>query len=204
MFRIGLTGGMGSGKSEVARTLRGLGAHVIEADAVARDLVAPGTDVLDRIVDAFGTSVLATDGTLDRRALADAAFSSEEGTARLNAITECALVDEIVRRAEEFERRCPDDVLVIDAALLVQWDVLDMFDVVLVVRAPVESRVRRLVDAGFAEEDVRKRIQSQLPDDTMLAAADRVIDNEGTIEELRAAAAGFWESLPVNTQEDTR
>jgi len=86
----------------------------------------------------------------------------------------------------------------------VQWDVLDMFDVVLVVRAPVESRVRRLVDAGFAEEDVRKRIQSQLPDDTMLAAADRVIDNEGTIEELRAAAVGFWESLPVNTQEDTR
>ena len=202
MFRIGLAGGMGSGKSEVAARLRELGALVIEADAVARDMVAEGTDTLAAIVDAFGESVLAADGGLDRAALADIAFSSEERTSTLNAITHPPLIREIVRRSEELTRRSPSGVLVVDAALLVQWDVLDMFDAVLVVHAPSDLRVRRLVDVGFAEEDVRRRMRSQLPDDVMLAAADVVVENEGSIEELRAAVDDFWESLPGNLRED--
>jgi dephospho-CoA kinase len=204
MFRIGLTGGMGSGKSEVARSLAELGAHVIEADAVARDLVAPGTDTLRAIAAEFGESVLNADGSLDRRALAAAAFGSAEATSRLNAITERPLIDEIVRRAEELSRRHPGGVLVVDAALLVQWDILDLFDHVLVVRAAADVRVGRLVAAGFGEDDVRKRIASQLPEETMLEAADTVIENEGTIEELRARVAAFWESLPAGTTEDER
>jgi dephospho-CoA kinase len=195
---------MGSGKSEVAARLRELGALVIEADAVARDMVAEGTDTLAAIVDAFGESVLADDGGLDRAALADIAFSSEERTNTLNAITHPPLIREIVRRSEELERRSPSGVLVVDAALLVQWDVLDLFDTVLVVHAPIELRVRRLVDAGFVEEDVRRRMRSQLPDDVMLAAADVVVENEGSIEELRAAVDDFWESLPGNQREDRR
>jgi len=198
MFRIGLTGGMGSGKSAVAARLSELGALVIEADAVARDIVAEGTEVFAAIVDAFGESVLDDDGGLDRRALAAAAFSSEERLRALNALTHPALIREIVRRSEELERENPSDVLVVDAALLVQWDVLDLFDVVLVVHAPSDLRVRRLVDVGFAEEDVRRRMQSQLPDDAMLAAADVVVENGGSIEELRAAVDDFWQSLPGN------
>ena len=204
MFRIGLAGGMGSGKSEVAARLSELGALVIEADAVARDVVAEGTEVFAAIVDAFGESVLADDGGLDRGALAAAAFSSEERTGVLNAITHPALIGEIVRRSEELERDGPSGVLVVDAALLVQWDVLDMFDVVLLVRAPTELRVRRLVEAGFEEEDVRRRMRSQLPDDVMLAAADVIIENEGSVEELRVAVDDFWESLSVNRREDER
>ena len=197
-MRIGLCGGMGSGKSEVAARLSELGALLIDADAVARDIVARGTPVLAAIVDAFGESVLADGGDLDREALAGAAFASEERTSVLNAITHPALIGEIVRRSEELERRSPSGVLVVGAALLVQWNVLDMFDVVLVVQAPKELRVRRLVETGFGEEDVRRRMQSQLPDDVVLSAADVVIGNEGSIEELRAAVDDFWESLPGN------
>ena len=198
MFRIGLAGGMGSGKSEVAARLSELGALVIEADAVARDIVAAGTDVLAAIVDAFGESVLDDDGGLDRGALAAAAFSSEEATSALNAITHPPLIREIIRRSEGLERQSPSGVLVVDAALLVRWDVLDLFDVVLIVHAPLELRVSRLVEAGFGEEDVRRRMCSQLSDDVMLAAADVVIENRGSIEELRAAVDGGWESLPGN------
>lgn len=204
MFRIGLAGGMGSGKSQVAARLCELGALVIEADAVARDMVAEGTEVLAAIVDAFGESVLADDGGLDRGALAEVAFSSEERLRVLNAITHPALIREILRRSEELTRRSPSGVLVVDAALLVQWDILDMFDVVLIVHAPVDLRVRRLVDAGFVEDDVRRRMRSQLPDDVMLAAADVVVENEGSIEELRAAVDDFWESLQGNQWEDRR
>lgn len=198
MFRIGLAGGMGSGKSEVAARLSELGALVIEADAVARDIVAVGTPVLAAIVGAFGESVLADDGGLDRGALAAAAFSSEERTSVLNAITHPALIREIIRRSEGLEKQSPSGVLVVDAALLVRWDVLDLFDVVLIVHAPRELRVSRLVEAGFGEEDVRRRMRSQLSDDVMLAAADVVIENRGSIEELRAAVDGFWESRPGN------
>jgi dephospho-CoA kinase len=103
-----------------------------------------------------------------------------------------------VRRSEGLERQSPSGVLVVDAALLVRWDVLDLFDIVLIVHAPRELRVSRLVEAGFGEEDVRRRMRSQLSDDVMLAAADVVIENGGSIEELRAAVDDFWESLPGN------
>jgi dephospho-CoA kinase len=202
VFRIGLTGGMGSGKSVVAALLRERGCRVVEADAVARELVAEGTAVLAAIVDAFGQSVLAADGGLDRRALAEAAFSSEEGTRVLNSITHPALVGEIIRLAEEAERAEPDGVLAVDAALLVQWDVLDLFDIVVVVEAPVETRVGRLVSAGFGEKDARRRIASQLPDEEMRAAADVVVSNDGSIEELKRAVDELWRSLPVHKEED--
>jgi dephospho-CoA kinase len=202
VFRIGLTGGMGSGKSAVAALLRERGCRVVEADAAARELVAEGTDVLAAIVDAFGESVLDADGGLDRRALAETAFSSEEGTRVLNSITHPALVREIIRLVEQAERAEPDGVLAVDAALLVQWDVLDLFDVVVVVEAPVETRVGRLVAAGFGEEDARRRMASQLPDEEMRAAADVVVMNDGSFEELRRAVDELWRSLPVHEEED--
>ncbi len=206
MFRIGLTGGIGSGKSEVASRFRELGALVIDADAVARELVEPGSPVLRAIVREFGSSVLRPDGTLDRRALADAAFSSAERRKALNDVTGPPLVAEIVRRAEALEREHAQGgggsgVLVVDAALLVQWDVLDMFDLVLVVHAPRELRAERLAAAGFSEADVAARMDAQLPDDAMLAAADAVIVNDGSLDELRAKVDDLWNSLGVNNTE---
>jgi dephospho-CoA kinase len=201
MYRIGLAGGMGSGKSVVASMLAERGAIVVEADSVARELVATDPEVIKGIVGAFGTDVLDVDGELDRRALAREAFASNRSLAALNAITHPPLVGALVRRTEELEREHPDGVLVIDAALLVQWDVLDLFDVVLVVEAPVETRVARLVEGGFAEEDARARIASQLPDEEMRAAADAVIVNDGSLEELERAVDGFWSSLPVHKED---
>jgi dephospho-CoA kinase len=204
VLRIGLTGGMGSGKTEVARMLAAHGARVIEADAVARELVSPGSSVLDDIVRAFGPGVLDDGGELDRRALARAAFSSEDSVRLLNSITEAPLVDELVRRAFEMERDDPAGVLVIDAALLVQWDVLDLFDVVVAVDSPVETRIGRLVADGFTEEDARRRIASQLPVEELRAAADIVITNDGSMEDLRRAVDRFWRSLPHHSEEDRR
>jgi len=201
MFRIGLAGGMGSGKSVVASMLAARGAHVIEADAVARELVSSDPEVLKSIVGEFGADVLDAEGELDRRALAREAFASERALAVLNAITHPPLVCALVRRAEELEREHPEGVLVIDAALLVQWDVLDLFDAVLVVEAPEDVRVRRLIAGGYSEEDARARIASQLPDEEMRAAADSVIVNDGTMEELERAVDGFWSSLPEHKED---
>ena len=201
MLRIGLTGGMGTGKSEAAARLEELGAHVIEADRLAHELVEPGHPVLERLVERFGAGILDGEGGLDRRALAELAFASEESTRALNETTHPALVDAIVRRVEEAERDDPDGVVVVDAALLVQWDVLDMFDVVLLVTAPTELRVERLVRAGYSDEDVAARMRSQLGDAEMLAAADVVIENDGTLEELRSAVDTFWSTLPAEPEE---
>lgn len=202
MLRIGLAGGIGSGKSEVAARLSELGADVIEADAVARELVAPGTPLLGELVRQFGDGILRPDGSLDRRALAGIAFASGAALEALNESTRPPLVAEIVRRAEELERKRPGGVMVVDAALLVQWGVLDMFDVVLVVRAPEDVRAARLAAAGLSEEDARARMRSQLDDAEMSAAADVVIDNDGTLEDLRRAVDAFWETLGEEGKED--
>jgi dephospho-CoA kinase len=201
MFRIGLAGGIGSGKSEVARRLGELGAHVIEADEVARDIVAEGSPTFAEIVSAFGESVLTADGSLDRRALAERAFASRDRLERLNAITWPPLIAEIVEKTEQVEREDPDGVLVVDAALLVQWDILDLFDAVLTVTAPVEQRLSRLTRSGMSREDALARISAQLPESALTAVADTVIANDGTLEELRERVDRFWSTLPVAEEE---
>lgn len=200
-MRIGLAGGIGSGKSEVAARLSELGADVIEADAVARELVAPGTPLLEKLVGEFGDGILRPDGSLDRRALAGIAFASDEALGALNESTRPPLVAEIVRRSEALERERPGGIMVVDAALLVQWGVLDMFDVVLVVRAPEDVRVARLTAAGLSEDDARARMRSQLGDEEMSAAADVVMDNDGTLEDLLRAVDAFWETLAEKREE---
>jgi dephospho-CoA kinase len=204
-LRIALAGGIGSGKSRVAQRLREFGAYVIEADELARELVEPGSPTLAALADEFGESVIADDGSLDRAALAGIAFGSDERLGRLNEITWPPLLRTIVERTEELERADPDGVLVVDAALLVQWDVLDLFDIVLVVTAPREQRIARLVESGRSREDVLARMNAQLPEKELIEAADYVIENDGTPEQLRGRVDSFWRTLPVgNRQEDTR
>jgi dephospho-CoA kinase len=201
MFRIALIGGIGSGKTEVASRLLELGAHVIEADRVARDIVAPGSATLGMIARAFGPSVIRADGTLNREALAAAAFSSEEGLELLNQITWPPLKDAIIVETERLEREYPAGVLVVDAALLLKWDMLDLFDLVVAVTSPEKARIERLVASGKSEKDARARMRAQAPETELVEAADYVIENNGSLAELRAAVGRLWCSLPLEFRE---
>lgn len=188
MLRIGLTGGIGSGKSTVADLLSSEGFLIVDADQVARDIVEPGQPALAELVEAFGEDILKPDGTLDRPGLAAKAFISEEQTALLNAITHPRIAEESARRFAEAEAR-GDKVAVYDMPLLVEKGLNRKMDLVIVVDVEVEERVRRLVaKRGLSEEDVRRRIASQVPDDIRLQAADIVVDNNGSLEDLHAEA----------------
>ena len=189
MLRIGLTGGIGSGKSTVADLLASEGFLIVDADQVARDIVEPGQPALAELAEAFGQDILKPDGTLDRAGLAAKAFVSEEQTALLNAITHPRIAEESARRLNEAEAQGAK-VAVYDMPLLVEKGLDRKMDLVVVVDVDVEERVRRLVEKrGLTEDDVRRRIASQVPDDVRLKAADIVVDNNGTLEDLHAEAS---------------
>ena len=190
MLRIGLTGGIGSGKSTVAGLLAARGAVVVDADRIAREVVEAGTPGLAAVTDAFGDGVLAADGSLDRPALAAIVFTDPEARARLDAI-----VHPLVReRSVELIAGAPADaVLVNDVPLLVETGQAGTYDLVLVVEADLATRLTRLVERGLTEEDARARIGSQATDEQRRAVADVVLDNSGSREELADQVARFWE-----------
>jgi dephospho-CoA kinase len=187
--RIGLTGGIGSGKSTVSRLLADHGAHVVDADVLAREVVAPGTPGLAAVVEAFGKGVVGPDGGLDRPALAAVVFGDPAARATLDGI-----VHPLVRaRAVELISALPDDAVVVqDIPLLVETGQAGSFGLVLVVEADLEIRVARLVQRGLSEEDARARIAAQATDEQRRAVADVVLDNSGTPEELAAQVDRFW------------
>ena len=189
VLRIGLTGGIGSGKSTVSARLAGHGAVVVDADRIAREVVEPGTPGLAAVVAAFGPGVLAGDGALDRPALAAVVFADEQARRRLDGI-----VHPLVRaRATELAAAAPPDAVVVhDVPLLVETGQAGSYDVVLVVEAPLESRVARLVARGLPEADARARIAAQATDEQRRAVADVVLDNSGTPEQLAAQVDRFW------------
>ena len=190
MLRIGLTGGIGSGKSTVAALLAARGAVVVDADRIAREVVEPGTPGLAAVAEAFGQGVLAADGTLDRPALAAIVFTDPEARARLDAI-----VHPLVReRSVELIAGAPSDaVLVNDVPLLVETGQAGTYDLVLVVEADLATRLSRLLERGLSEEDARARIASQATDEQRRAVADVVLDNSGSREQLAEQVVRFWE-----------
>ncbi|MGY1603779.1 dephospho-CoA kinase [Geodermatophilus sp. SYSU D00815] len=189
MLNIGLTGGIGSGKSTVSALLAERGAVVVDADRIAREVVEPGTPGLAAVVEAFGDGVLGPDGALDRPALAAVVFADPQARARLDGI-----VHPLVRaRAAELAAAAPPDaVLVHDIPLLVETGQAGRYDLVLVVEADLGTRVARLVRRGLAEPDARARIAAQATDEQRRAVADVVLDNSGTREELAAQVDRFW------------
>lgn len=192
MRRIGLTGGIGSGKSTVAGMLEDLGAHVIDADALAREVVAPGTAGLAELVAQFGTGILAADGSLDRAALGAVVFADPAARERLNAITH----PRIGARTAELVAALPDDaVLVHDVPLLAELGMQDAYDLVVVVDAPDDIRVARLMQRGLDERDARARIAAQASRDQRLAIADVVLDNSGSLADLKAQVLQAWPQL---------
>lgn len=193
MLKVGLTGGIGAGKSEVSRRLTARGAVLIDGDAIAREVVRPGTPGLAAIVDEFGEEVLLPDGTLDRPRLGKIVFSDPARLARLNEITHPL----IGRRSQElFEAAPPDGIVVYDMPLLTENNLAGLHDVNIVVDVPVEVQVARLVgQRGMTEEDARARIAAQATREQRRAIADFVIDNSGPLEELDAKVDELWAEL---------
>ena len=192
-MRVGLTGGVASGKSTVARILDELGAVVIDADVLARDVVAPGTEGLRRVVEEFGPDVLAPDGSLDRPRLGAVVFGDAEARRRLEAI-----VHPLVRaRGRELEEAAPQgSVVVHDIPLLTETGQADRFDAVLVVDVPVETQVQRMLEQrGRTRAEAEARVAAQATREQRLAIATHVIDNTGTREDLRDRVAEVFEKL---------
>jgi dephospho-CoA kinase len=190
VLRVGVTGGIGSGKSTVSRRLGERGAHVIDADAVAREVVEPGEPTLQRIRARFGDAVVRDDGSLDRAALAAIVFPDRDALDALDAITGPA----IAARVAERRAAAPDDaVSVYDMPLLVERGLWVHEHLTVVVETDVETRVRRLVgQRGLDEKDARHRIAAQATDDQRRAVADVVLDNSGTPDDLARAVDALW------------
>jgi dephospho-CoA kinase len=194
MLLVGLTGGIGAGKSTVAELLRQRGAVIIDADEAGRTVVEPGTPALAALVQHFGDGILQPDGSLDRPALADLAFATDESTAVLNGITWPAMRDEIQRQVDEAP---PDAVVVCDAAILLESDFAEQFmrDVVIVVEAPMDARIDRLVARGLRPEDAARRLAAQMTDEERRTHATHVVDNGGDPEDLVPQVDALWAEL---------
>lgn len=193
VLRVGLTGGIGSGKSEVSRRLVSLGAILVDADAVAREVVEPGTPGLAAIVEEFGEEILRPDGTLDRERLGSIVFADHGRRERLNAIVHPL----VGQRMRELVEDAPAGAIVVhDVPLLTENDLTGMYDMVVVVDAPVEEQVRRLTTVrGMTEEAARARIAAQATREQRRAVADRVIDNSGALDALDAQIEDLWAEL---------
>lgn len=192
MLKVGLTGGIGSGKSEVARRLAAYGAVIVDADEVAREVVAPGTPGLAAVVAEFGPDVLAPDGSLDRGRLAARIFADDAARVRLNAVVHPLV---LARTAERCAAAPADAVVVDDVPLLVEAGLASTYDVVVVVEAPENLRLSRLAQRGLSAADARSRMASQVPDDRRRAVAHHVITNDGSREDLDRQVSRLWAEL---------
>ena len=189
---LGLTGGIGSGKNAVADVLASLGAEIIDADRVSRDLVEPGSLLLQALVDAWGPLILDPAGRLDRATLAGQVFGHADQVARLNALTHPAILSEIQRRITA--STCP--VIVVMAPLLFEAGADGLVDEVWVVRADAGVRLHRLQERdALSEEQGRQRLAAQMAEDERAARADIVIDNEGDLASLRLRVQREWQTL---------
>jgi dephospho-CoA kinase len=190
---VGLTGGIGAGKSTVSALLAERGAVIVDADAIVRELQAPGGEIVTKLAERFGDGVLAPDGSLDRAAVASIVFSDEQALKALNRIVHPAVRDEMARRVEA--QRDTDHVVVLDIPLLAENPRADL-QAVLVVDVPVEVAVERLVASrGMDEADARARIANQASREQRLALATHVIDNAGDEAALAARVDEVWAEL---------
>ncbi|HHY24561.1 MAG TPA: dephospho-CoA kinase [Clostridiaceae bacterium] len=191
---MGLTGGIASGKSSVSSILRKLGAFVIDADLVSREIIEPESEAWEEIVKYFGYGILKEDGTIDRKALGDIVFSAEEKLLLLNDITH----PKIIRRIEEMIRAegGNNKTIIIDAALLIELGMQDMVDEVWVVHVDKKTQIERLLRREeITKEQALDRIYSQISNEEKIKYADKVIDNNGTFNETIQQVIQLWEGL---------
>lgn len=197
MLTVGLTGGIGSGKSEVSRLLAARGAVVIDADEIAREVVEPGTPGLAELVVVFGSDMLLPDGSLDRAAMGRLVFADAAARDRLNAIVH----PRVAERAAEIMAAAPSDAVVVyDVPLLVENSLQSSYDLVVVVDADTDTQVARLADGrGMSADEAHARIAAQASREQRLRVADVVLDNSGSLGDLEQKVAALWERLRART-----
>lgn len=196
MYVLAITGGLGSGKSTAADIFAERGALVIDLDDIAKTLLSEVPAVRDRVAEAFGPDVLGADSRIDHAALAAAAFSSEEGTARLNAIVHPAVLTAVAGALDALALQADTPrVVVLVIPLLAESPLfLEQVDAVLVVSAPEDVRIERAVARGMSREDAENRIARQAGDAERREIADYVVENDGTLDVFRADVRAFWEN----------
>jgi dephospho-CoA kinase len=193
MKLIGLTGGIGSGKSTIARRLKELGARVIDADVVSREVVEPGQPTLAAIVATFGADVLNADGTLNRARLGDIVFTDKDAREKLNNIVHPAVRERSLKLFAEAEDH---EVVIYDVPLLVESENSYSFEHIIVASAPEEIRVERLMEhRGMTESEARARFESQASEEARLALADTVIDTSSSLEDTYSQVDRFWAEI---------
>ena len=199
MLIVGLTGGIGAGKSSVARLLAGHGAAVVDVDALGREIIAPGGSAVQAVLDRFGSGLEGSDGGIDRPALASIVFNDTDELAALNEISHPAINELLDERIGAIAAAGSADVVVLDMAVLVEStlgrDTQFPYEVVITVEAPPDVRLERLVERGLTAEDAKARLASQATDDQRREVADFVIGNGGGPDELAHATAQLWEAL---------
>ncbi|MCB0992865.1 MAG: dephospho-CoA kinase [Acidimicrobiales bacterium] len=196
MLIVGLTGGIGAGKSTVAEALARRGAVVIDVDGLGRQIIGHGGSAVEEVVARFGEQVRSSAGDIDRAALASIVFSDSQALADLNAISH-PRINELIDST--VDRLPGDSIVVLEMAVLVEstlgWDNRHRYEVVVVVEAPVEVRVSRLLGRGMSTEDARARIESQVSDEERRAVANYVIGNIGTVDDLSHSVGELWSEL---------
>jgi len=200
-----LTGGIGSGKSEVARRFADLGAEIVDADLIAREVVEPGTDGLARVVEAFGDDVVASDGTLDRDKLGARVFGDDAARARLNAIVHPLIGARAMELIQAAAQRTPNGVVIQDIPLLAENAKLASgYQTIIVVDVPPEVQLDRLVRLrGMTEDAARARMAAQATREQRLAMATHVIDNTGSLDDLDRQVRTLWDELSVRARGDS-
>jgi dephospho-CoA kinase len=193
MLRVGLTGGIGAGKSEVSRRLGAQGAVVIDADVIAREVVAPGTDGLAEVIEAFGAGVLGPDGALDRVRLGELVFADQQQLASLNSIVH----PRVGARMRELEQAAgPGSVVVHDVPLIAENGLASGYDLVVVVDVPPRIQLDRLARLrGMSREQAQARMAAQANREQRLSIADIVVDNSGSLAELDRQVGELWSEL---------
>lgn len=189
---VGLTGGIGSGKSTVAAMFEELGAHIIYADELAREAIAPGTSGFDAVVARFGPEIVEEDGRIDRKLLAALVFGQPENMADLEAIIHPRVAAALSALREAID---PSKVVIYEIPLLVELEMADRFDKVVVVLAPAVDRISRLKSRGLDDEDILDRMGQQSTDEERRAVADYIIDNAGNREFLEMQVEQVWSQL---------
>lgn len=197
MLVIGLTGNIGTGKTEVAQTLAGLGAVVINADELGHELLQRHTQAYAKILATFGKSILKGDGEIDRKKLSQLVFKDQEALNKLNRIMHPRIYEMVIQKIDEY-RRAGISVVVVEAALLIEAGWRPLLDQLWVTTAPKATVVRRLKSSrGIGEEEVVTRLRTQMPQEEKAGQADVVIDTDCSMDELRAKVTKQWKNLPL-------
>jgi dephospho-CoA kinase len=196
LLNVGLTGGIGAGKSEVTRRFAALGATIIDADALAREVVAVGTPGLDAVLGEFGEAMRGPDGGLEREKLASVVFNDEAARLRLNGIVHPLIATRVMELMAAAQAANPDGVIINDVALIVEADAAGRYETIIVVDAPEATQLDRLTRLrGMTEDAARARMATQASREQRLAIADHVIVNDGDLDALDAQVDGVWAAL---------